>query len=71
MNCDFTPFSTVFQSYQDNGWVIIKGCVPWNLVYGWEIFRLKRDSNPGNDFGLCSERYAENLYMYFASLKLL
>ena len=34
MTCDFTPFSTVFQSYQDDVWMIIKGCVQWNLVYG-------------------------------------
>ena len=25
MTCDFTSFSTVFQSYQDNGRVIMKG----------------------------------------------
>ena len=30
MTCDFTSFLTVFQSYQDNGWMIIKGCVQWN-----------------------------------------
>ena len=27
MICDFMSFSTVFQSYQDDGWVIMKGCV--------------------------------------------
>ena len=27
MICDFTAFSTVFQSYQDEGRVIMKGCV--------------------------------------------
>ena len=27
MICDFTSFSTVFQSYQDNGRMIMKGCV--------------------------------------------
>ena len=27
MTCDYTSFSTVFQSYQDNGWVIMKDCV--------------------------------------------
>ena len=26
MTCDFTPFSTVFQSYQDDGKLIMKGC---------------------------------------------
>ena len=30
MICDFTPISTVFQSYQDDGRVIMKGCVQWN-----------------------------------------
>ena len=32
-DCDFMFFSTVFKSYQDNGWVIMKGFVPWNPVY--------------------------------------
>ena len=34
MTCDFTSFSTVFQSYQDDGKLILKGCVQWNSVYG-------------------------------------
>ena len=34
MTCDFTSFSTVFQSYQDDGQMIMKGCVQWNSVYG-------------------------------------
>ena len=25
INCNFMSFSTVFQSYQDDGWVILKG----------------------------------------------
>ena len=25
LTCDFRSFSTVFQSYQDNGWMIMKG----------------------------------------------
>ena len=29
ITCDFTSFSTVFQSYQDDGMVIMKGCVQW------------------------------------------
>ena len=33
MTCGFTSFSTVFQSYQDDGWVIMKGCVQWNPFY--------------------------------------
>ena len=32
---------------QDDGWVIMKGFVQWNLVYGRKDFRLKRGSNPG------------------------
>ena len=27
MICDFTSFSTIFQSYQDDGRMIVKGCV--------------------------------------------
>ena len=34
MTSDFTFFLTVFQSYQDDGWVIMKGCVLWIPVYG-------------------------------------
>ena len=30
MICDFTSFSTVFQSYQDDGRMIMKDCVQWN-----------------------------------------
>ena len=41
MTCDFTSFSTVFQSYQDDGQMIKKGCVQWNLVYGREDFALR------------------------------
>ena len=40
--CTFTSFSTVLQSYQDNGWKIMKDCVQWNPVYGWEDFALSR-----------------------------
>ena len=29
MPCDFTSFSTVFQSYQDDGRMIMKGSVQW------------------------------------------
>ena len=27
---EFKFFSTVFHSNQDDGWVIMKGCVQWN-----------------------------------------
>ena len=30
MTCDCTSSSTVFQSYQDDGWMITKGCVQWD-----------------------------------------
>ena len=32
MNCDFTSFSTEFQFYQDDGMLIMKGCVQWNFT---------------------------------------
>ena len=34
MTRNFTSFSTVFQLYQDDGRLIMKGCVQWNAVYG-------------------------------------
>ena len=36
--CDFTPFLIVFQSYQDDVWMIMKGCAQWNSIYVWEDF---------------------------------
>ena len=36
MTCDFTSFSTVFQSYQDDGRMIMKYCVQWNPVCDWK-----------------------------------
>ena len=32
VTCNFTSFSTVFQSYQDDRQVIMKGFVQWNLL---------------------------------------
>ena len=43
----FTSFSTVVQSYQDEGRVIIKGCVEWLVVHGWKYFRFHQESHPG------------------------
>ena len=43
MTCNFMSFSTVFQSYQDDERLIMKGCVQWNSVYGEEDFTLSRD----------------------------
>ena len=34
MICNFTSFLTVFQLYQDDERLIMKGCVQWNPVYG-------------------------------------
>ena len=34
MTYDFTSFSTVFQSYQDDGRLIMKGCVLWSFFCG-------------------------------------
>ena len=39
-SCDFMSFSTVFQSYQGDGWMIIKGSVQWNPVNRQEDFAL-------------------------------
>ena len=43
MTCDFTSFLKVFQSYQDDVRMIMKGCVQWNSVYGWEDFTSSED----------------------------
>ena len=41
--CDFTSFLIVFQSYKDDGRLIVKGCVQWNFVYGCEDFTSSED----------------------------
>ena len=33
VTCDFMSCLTVFQSYQDDGRMMIKGCAQWNPVY--------------------------------------
>ena len=43
MTCDFASFSTVFQSYQDDGRLIMKSCEQGNSVYGWEDFASSGD----------------------------
>ena len=43
MTYDFTSFLAAFQSYQDNGRMIMKGYVQWNQVYGWEDFASSKD----------------------------
>ena len=40
-------FSTEFQSIQDDGRLIMKGCVQWNTTYSWKDFRLELNLNPG------------------------
>ena len=42
----FTSLSTVFQSCQDDGRVMVKGFVQWDLVYGCEDFRLEGGLEP-------------------------
>ena len=41
MACGFVPFSTVFQSYKADGWVIMKGYGQWNPVYVRKTPRVK------------------------------
>ena len=38
MTCDFTSFSTVFQSYQDDERLIMKDCVQWLQWFKVEKF---------------------------------
>ena len=45
MTWDFTPFSTEFRLYQDDGWVM-DDCVQWNHVYDRKDPRHKRVANP-------------------------
>ena len=47
MTWGFTYFSTVFQSYEDNDQVIIKGCMQGNPIYGCKDFHLMHGSNQG------------------------
>ena len=43
MTCDFTSVLTVIQSYQDDVWMIMKGCVQWNSIYSLEDFTSGED----------------------------
>ena len=43
-------FSTVFQSYQDDGRLIMKDCEQWNFVYTSEDFALS-----GNELDLLDQ----------------
>ena len=47
ITCDFTSFSKlVFQSDQDDGRMVINGCVQWNPVCNWEDFERGSNSGP-------------------------
>ena len=46
-NDDFTAFSAVFQSYQDDRRVIMKLCVQWKPVHDCKDIRLRQGSNLG------------------------
>ena len=45
MTCDFTSFSTVFQSYQNDGRMLMKGRVQWKSVYEKQNGSHKRREN--------------------------
>ena len=51
MTCDFTSFSTVFQLYQDDGRMIMKGCVQWNPVYDSKDPRLRLELTTARSVG--------------------
>ena len=38
MTCDFMSFSIVLLLYQDDGRMIMKGCVQWSPIYSCEDF---------------------------------
>ena len=45
----FNSFSTVFHPSQDDGRLIMRGCVQWNFVLvWWRRFRLERRSKESN-----------------------
>ena len=47
MTCNFTSFSTVFKSYQDDWQVIMKGCVQWNCIYHRKDLHLRGGGEGG------------------------
>ena len=48
ITCSSMSFVTVLQSYQDDGWVIKKGCVQLNLFY--DIKGSLPKAQPKQDF---------------------
>ena len=59
MTCDFTSFSKVFQSYQDDSNEIMKCCLQRNFLYGCKDFRLEEGSKPGPLDQLASALHTE------------
>ena len=57
-------FSTIFQSYHDNGKGIMEGCVQWNPIYGLEDFALSRAGTKDRQVS----RPAHNLPRYQGSV---
>ena len=47
MICEFTSFSTVFQSYQDDRSMIMKGCVQWKTRLRLERISPQTSLGPG------------------------
>ena len=41
--CEFTSVLTVYQVISGWCWMIMKGCVQWNSVFGWEDFTSSED----------------------------
>ena len=46
LTCNFMSFSIVFQSYQDDGQVIMRGSVQWNLTVDKTLPREGSNSGP-------------------------
>ena len=63
MVCAFMSFSTVFQSYQDNGQMIMKGCVQWNSIYGWEEVS---SSGAGTQDSLLFEQMTDHIHTHLS-----
>ena len=52
MACDFASSTTVFRSYMDDGWVIMKGCVQCN-PFTMEKIPAGLESGTARSAGLC------------------
>ena len=49
MICNSTAFLTVFQSYNDDGWKIIKGCMQWFKIYDSKDYLIQHGLESGTD----------------------